>query len=46
MMSFVKILFALALLLFIGGFGYFALSDTQITQKNVTIDIPLSELPK
>ena len=46
MMSFIKILFSLLLLVLIGGFGYFALSDAKIAQKDVTIEIPLSELPR
>lgn len=39
-MKAVKFLLFLALIAFIGGFGYFAFTDTQIEQNTVTVDIP------
>jgi hypothetical protein len=45
-MTFIKTLLAILLLALIGGFGYVALTDVPISQKEVTKTIPLSELPK
>ena len=45
-MNFIKILFLGLFLILIGGFGYFALTDVNIPQKEVTQTLTLSELPE